>query len=52
VALNWVLSHPEVTTAITGADTIERLDENLGAIGWTLDAEELARLNELSAFRR
>ena len=52
VALNWVLSHAEVTAAITGADTIERLDENLGAIGWTLDAEELARLNELSAFRR
>ena len=51
VAMNWVLSHSEVTVAITGADTIARLDENLGAVDWTLEEPELARLNEASAFR-
>ena len=51
VAMNWVLCHPEVTVAITGADTIERLDENLGAVGWTLEEPEMAKLNEASAFR-
>ena len=51
VAINWVLSHSEVTVAITGADTIERLDENLGAVGWTLGELEIAKLNEASAFR-
>ena len=31
VALAWVLSHPEVTVAITGGDTIAHLDDNFGA---------------------
>ena len=48
VALNWVLSHPEVTVAISGIDNVERLEENLGAVGWTLEEDELARLDEAS----
>ncbi len=49
VAVNWVLSHPEITVAISGSDTIEQLDDNLGALGWELSAEELERLNDLSS---
>ena len=30
VAIAWVLSHPEVTCAISGADTTEQLDDVLG----------------------
>ena len=37
LALAWVLSHPEITVAITGGDTIEHLNDNVGAIGWKLD---------------
>ena len=37
LALAWVLSHPEITVAISGADTIEHLDDNIGGVGWTLD---------------
>ena len=37
LALAWVLSHPEITVAITGGDTIEHLNDNIGAIGWKLD---------------
>ncbi|MCC6166754.1 MAG: aldo/keto reductase [Caldilineaceae bacterium] len=48
VALAWVLSHPEVTCAITGGDTIAHLDDNLGAVGWSLDPELRARLDEVS----
>ena len=48
VALNWVLSHPEVTVAISGNDTIEQLDENLGAVGWELSLDEIAKLDEAS----
>lgn len=51
VALAWVLSHREVTCAITGADTIEHLDDNLGAVGWTLDPTIIERLNEASTVR-
>ncbi len=47
-ALNWVLSHGEVTTAITGSDSIERLDDTLAALEWELDDEERAKLDEVS----
>lgn len=49
LALAWVLSQPEVTVAITGGDTIEHLEDNMGAEGWTLDAEVRAQLDEVSA---
>lgn len=49
VALNWVLSRPEVTVAISGSDTIEQLDEHLGAVGWRLTEEELSKLDAVSA---
>ena len=49
VALAWVLSHPEVTVAITGGDTIAHLEDNLGAVGWNLDDDQIARLNEASS---
>jgi len=46
LAVNWVLSHSEVSVAISGSDTVEHLDDNLGAIGWQLTDEELEQLNE------
>lgn len=49
VALNWVISKPEVTVAISGNDTIEQLDDNLGAVGWALSEEEMERLDEVSS---
>lgn len=48
VALAWVLSHPEVTCAITGGDTTAHLDDNLGAVGWTLEPSLRARLDAVS----
>lgn len=49
VALNWVLRQPGVTAPIFGARTPEQLAQNLAAVGWTLSAEELARLDSASA---
>lgn len=49
VAINWLLSHPEVTVAISGSDTVEQLDDNLGALGWSLTEEEIDTLNAASA---
>lgn len=48
VAVNWVLSHPEITVAISGSDTIEQINDNLGALGWEMSAEELERLDSVS----
>jgi aryl-alcohol dehydrogenase-like predicted oxidoreductase len=48
VAMNWVLSKPEITVAISGADTTEHVDDVLGAIGWALSDEEIQQLDEVS----
>ncbi|MEU6565016.1 aldo/keto reductase [Nocardia nova] len=49
IALNWLLSRPTVTTVIVGARNEEQLRQNLGAVGWQLDAGQLARLDKVSA---
>jgi 1-deoxyxylulose-5-phosphate synthase len=48
LALAWVLSQPEVTLAITGGDTIAHLDDNFGALGWTLEDEVRTKLDAVS----
>jgi aryl-alcohol dehydrogenase-like predicted oxidoreductase len=48
VALKWVISHLEVTCAISGADTDAQMDENLGAVDVRLSPEDVARLDEVS----
>jgi aryl-alcohol dehydrogenase-like predicted oxidoreductase len=49
IAINWVLSRPTVSSVILGARTEGQLRENLGAIGWSLTAEQLHRLDRASA---
>jgi len=49
IAIAWVLSHPEITCAISGADTLEQLDDVLGAVGWELPAELRRQLDDVSA---
>ena len=49
VALQWVQSRPGVGSTIIGARTMAQLEDNLGALSVRLSAEEVARLDELSA---
>jgi aryl-alcohol dehydrogenase-like predicted oxidoreductase len=49
VALAWVLAKRFVTTVIIGAKSVEQLDDNLASTGLTLTAEEIAKLDEVSA---
>lgn len=49
VALNWLLQRPTVSSVLIGARNEEQLRQNLGAAGWALDAEQIARLDEASA---
>ncbi len=49
VALNWVLNKPGVDTVILGARDETQLRDNLAAATWRLSAEEMARLDEVSA---
>ncbi len=48
VALNWLLQRPTVSTVIIGARNEEQLRQNLGAVGWNLTAEQVARLDGAS----
>jgi aryl-alcohol dehydrogenase-like predicted oxidoreductase len=49
VALNWLLQRPTVSTVLVGARNEEQLRQNLGAVGWTLSVEQVARLDAVSA---
>ena len=49
VALNWLISKPGVDTVVIGARNEEQLRDNLAAAEWRLTAEEMARLDEVSA---
>lgn len=49
VALAWVLAKPFVTSIIIGAKRIEQLDQNLAAVNLKLDADDMAKLDEVSA---
>ncbi len=49
VALNWLLQRPTVSTLVIGARNEEQLRQNLGAVGWNLTAEQVARLDAASA---
>ncbi len=48
IALNWVLSRPTVATVIIGARNEAQLRNNLGAVGWTLTADQMAQLDTAS----
>jgi aryl-alcohol dehydrogenase-like predicted oxidoreductase len=50
IALAWLLAKPMVTSVIFGARSIEQLDDNLRAADVKLSAEEVARLDDASAF--
>jgi aryl-alcohol dehydrogenase-like predicted oxidoreductase len=43
-ALNWLLNRPGVTAPIIGARSLKHLNDNLGASGWSLSAEQMERL--------
>jgi len=48
VALNWLLQRPTVSTLIIGARNEDQLRANLGAIGWKLTPEQIAKLDAAS----
>jgi aryl-alcohol dehydrogenase-like predicted oxidoreductase len=48
VALNWLLQRPSVSSVIIGARNEEQLRQNLGATGWSLNADQVAKLDNAS----
>lgn len=48
IAINWLLQRPTVANVIIGARNEDQLNENLGAVGWNLSGEHVAKLNAVS----
>jgi aryl-alcohol dehydrogenase-like predicted oxidoreductase len=51
IALNWLLQRPTVATVLIGARDEEQLRQNLGAVGWNLTPDQVAKLDAASAVR-
>jgi len=49
VALAWTLCNPAVVAPVMGARTLAQAQDNLGALSIELDAEHIARLDQVSA---
>jgi diketogulonate reductase-like aldo/keto reductase len=48
IALNWLITKSTVTFPIPRASRLERINENIGSVGWSLDAEDMRKLEEAS----
>ncbi|MFI7387826.1 aldo/keto reductase [Streptomyces sp. NPDC049813] len=48
IAINWLLRRPTVSSVLIGARTEEQLKQNLGAVGWELTPDQVARLDAAS----
>ncbi|KXU91357.1 aldo/keto reductase [Paraburkholderia monticola] len=51
IALNWLLQRPTVATVLIGARDEAQLRQNLGAVGWSLTPDQVAKLDAASAVR-
>ena len=49
IAINWLLQRPTVSTVLVGARNEAQLKQNLGAVGWQLTPDQIARLDAASA---
>lgn len=47
LAIAWILRLPQISCAITGATSVEQLEQNLSATGIKLDTDTLARIEQI-----
>ena len=47
VAQAWLLSHPQVSSVISGVTRVDQLRENVKAAEWTLSPEEVAEVEKI-----
>ena len=47
IALNWLVNKSKIVFPIPRTSRPERIIENVGAVGWNLDPDDLTRLNQL-----
>ena len=47
LALRWVLTNPVVSVALVGFRRPEEVEANMGSLGWTLSADDLAEIDTI-----
>ena len=48
LAIGWLASQPHVSSVISGATKPEQVEQNVAAAEWKLNAEEMAKVNEIT----
>jgi len=46
-ALRWATSNPAVSTALVGCRTVAEVEDNVGAIGWSISDDDLAEIDAI-----
>lgn len=49
LALRWGLTNPAVSTALVGCRKVAELEDNAGALGWSIDDADLAEIDAIFA---
>ena len=47
LALRWAISHPAVSTALVGCRTVGEVEDNIGAVGWSISDDDLAEIDAI-----
>ena len=48
LAFSWLAQRPHVSSVIAGATRPEQVEQNVKAVGWTLSAEEMAEVDQIT----
>lgn len=46
-ALAWAMAHPGVSTALVGCRDIAEVDDNVGAVGWSISDDDLTEIDAI-----
>jgi len=49
LALRWATSHPAVSTALVGCRTVAEVEDNAGAVGWSISDADRAEIDAIFA---
>jgi myo-inositol catabolism protein IolS len=45
LALRWTISNPVISTALVGCRTVAEVEDNVGALGWSIAEADLAEID-------
>jgi len=48
LSFSWLAQRPQVSSVIAGATSVAQIEQNVAALGWTLNAEELAEIDSIT----